>query len=58
MVVEEALDEEALAAGAEVVVDPHTIVALTITQEDGKALITTMEWCIIITMEMNAESMI
>ena len=36
----------------------HTIVALTITQEVGKALITTMEWCIIITMETNVESMI
>ena len=58
MVVEEALVEEALAAGVEVVVDPRTIVALTITQEAGIALITTMEWCIIITMEMNAESMI
>ena len=54
--------EEALeVAGVVVVVDPLTHLTLeapTITLVDGKALITTMEWCIIIIMETNAEKMI
>ena len=54
--------EEALeVAGVVVVVDPLThldLEAQTITQVDGKALITTMEWYIIIIMETNAEKMI
>ena len=54
--------EEALGvAGVVVVVDPLTHLTLeapTITQVGGKALITTMEWYIIIIMETNAEKMI
>ena len=59
--VEEEAPEAAEVVGVVVVVDHlthHTIVAHTITQEVGKALITTMEWCIIIIMETNVESMI